>query len=136
LLLLPLRAAGRENPELLRAMHALCHGMGGSEGVCGLLTGGVCLLGCIAGRGKDDEQALPLLAPLADEYRQWFEERAARYGGPVCSQIMQGLSTETGVARPAAGEIPSPTLCGDFFAECWEKLHELLESYDLSMELR
>ena len=135
-MLLPLQAAGRENPELLRAMHALCYGMGGSEGPCGLLTGGACVLGCIAGRGKDTEQPLPSFVPLVDEYRQWFETRVQQYGGSTCFQIMQGLSAETGIAHPPEGGAPNPSLCGNFFAECWEKLHELPESYGISMELR
>jgi len=136
LMLLLLQSCGRENPELVRAAHGLCHGMGGSEGPCGLLSGGACVLGCMAGRGKEGESAHPSFVPLVAEYQQWFAGRTEKYGGTACFQVMQGLSAETGVPGPAAGDQPSPSLCGDFFAECWEKLRSLSEEYAVPMEPR
>jgi hypothetical protein len=136
LMLLLLQGFGHENPELVRAMHGLCHGMGGSEGPCGLLSGGACVLGCVAGRGKEGEEPLPSFVPLVAEYQQWFAGRTEPYGGTACFQIMQGLSAETGVPGPVAGAQPSPSLCGDFFAECWEKICALSEEYRIPMEPR
>ena len=136
LMLLLLRSRGEENPPLIRAMQGLCHGMGGTEGPCGLLSGGACVLGCVAGRGKDDEQAHPSLVPLVSEYQQWFVERTGGYGGTACFQVVQGLSAERGLARPSGGELPGPSLCGDMFAECWEKILSLLEAYDIPLEGR
>ena len=136
LMLLLLRIRGEENPPLIRAMHGLCHGMGGTEGPCGLLAGGICVLGCIAGRGKDDEQAHPSLIPLVSDYQRWFAERTERYGGGACFQVMEGMSAEAGVPRPAAGELPGPSLCGGIFAECWEKIITLLEEYAIPPEGR
>ena len=89
LMLLLMRKFGHENPELVRAMHGLCYGIGGSEGPCGLLTGGACMLGYIAGRGKSHESAHPSFVPLATDYQQWFAERTERYGSIACFQIME-----------------------------------------------
>ena len=136
LMLLLLQSFGHENPALIRAMHGLCYGMGGSDGPCGLLTGGACVLGCVAGRGNDTESAHPSFVPLVADYQQWFAGRTERYGGMACFRVMQGLSAETGVAHPATDEQPNPSLCGDFFAECWEKIHTLLEEYEMYMEPR
>ena len=136
LALLLLRSTGEENPMLVRAMHALCQGMGGNEGPCGLLTGGACVLGCLAGRGSDAEQASPSFVPLVSDYQQWFSERTGRYGGAACFQVIQGLSDDQGVARPAAGEWPGPAICGDLFADCWEKILSLLEEYAVPLESR
>ena len=135
LMLLLLQSCGRENPELIRAMHALCHGMGASEGTCGLLTGGACVLGCLAGRGGENESAHPAFVPLVAEYHEWFAARTEKFGGAACFQVMQGLSAETGEPTPTAGDQPSPSLCGNFLAECWEKLCVLLEDYKIPMEL-
>jgi hypothetical protein len=135
LMLLLLQSLGRENPELVRAMHGLCHGMGASEGACGLLTGGACVLGCVAGRGKTGENAHPALVPLVYDYQQWFVGRTEKYGGAACFQIVQGVSAETGVAPPAGDARPNPSLCGDLFAECWEKIRALLEEYEIPLEL-
>ena len=41
LLLLMLQAQDRQNPGVVRAAQGLCHGIGQSDGPCGLLTGGV-----------------------------------------------------------------------------------------------
>jgi len=133
LMLLLTRKSGHENPELIRAMHGLCYGIGGSEGPCGLLSGGACVLGYIAGRGKDQESAHPSFVPLAADYQQWFAERTKRYGSTACFQIMEGLSAETGIALPVAGEKPTPCLCGGLFIECWEKIHALFEEYQTPM---
>ena len=40
LLLLMLQAQDRQNPDLVRAMHGLCHGIGQSDGPCGQLPDG------------------------------------------------------------------------------------------------
>ncbi len=136
LMLLLMRGFERQNPDLVRAMHGLCFGMGGSEGSCGLLTGGACVLGCVAGRGKDEESAHPSFVPLISDYQQWFADRMRNYGGTACFQIMQGISEANGATRPKAGEQPNLALCGDLFAECWEKILSLLETYEVPLELR
>ena len=136
LMLLLLQGSGHDNPELIRAMHGLCYGMGGSEGSCGLLSGGACVLGCVAGRGASGESAHPSFVPLVAAYQQWFAERTEGYGGTECFRVMQGLGAESGVPGPAAGERPGAALCGDFFAECWEKLCVLCEEYGIPMESR
>ncbi len=136
LMLLLLQALDKENPDLIRSVHGLCHGLGGTEGPCGLLTGGACVLGCAAGRGRPEESAHPSFAPLLNDYQQWFAERTGAYGGIACFQVMEGLSADTGVQKPGAGEAPSPALCGDLFAECWEKILSLLEAYEIPLEGR
>ena len=136
LMLLLMQKFGHENPEIIRAMHGLCYGIGNSEGPCGLLSGGACVLGYIAGRGKVQESAHPSFVPLATDYQQWFAGRSANYGGTACFQIMEGLSAETGTPRPRAGEQPSPCLCGGLFIECWEKIHMLFGEYKISIEPR
>lgn len=56
LILLMLQARDQQNPDLVRAMQGLCHGIGQSDGPCGLLTGGACALALAAGqrRGRRD----------------------------------------------------------------------------------
>ena len=50
------QAQGREVPDLVRALHGLCHGIGQSGGPCGLLTGGACVLALLAGKGAEGEE--------------------------------------------------------------------------------
>lgn len=131
-----LQTAGASNPQLVRAANGLCFGLGGSEGPCGLLTGGACVLGCLAGRGTDEEKAHPSLMPLLNDYQQWFAQRTQNFSGSACFQIMEGLSAETGMSNPGAGQQPDPMLCGDLLAQCWEKIIELLEAYGIPLEPR
>ena len=129
MLLLMLQARDQQNPDVVRAADGLCHGIGQSDGPCGLLTGGACALGLVAGKGADDETPHPMLSPLLNDYATWFYERTQAYGGYSCGQIAAGLGAATG----AAGEKPNPAACGDLLAECWEKILELVQSYELDL---
>lgn len=133
LLLLLLQARGEENPALVRAMQGLCVGIGHADGPCGLLTGGACALGLLAGKGADSEEALPLLEPVLNDYAQWFRERTAAFGGASCDTVAAGLAAERGETGCGAAGRPDPAGCGDLLAEAWEKLLELIQAYDLDM---
>lgn len=69
---LTLRSFGRENPDLVRAMAALCFGGGNRGGTCGVLTGAACALSLALGSHSEREQQDPLLALLLDELTGWF----------------------------------------------------------------
>lgn len=69
---LALRSLGRENPELVRAMAALCFGGGTPDGVCGVLTGAACALSLTLASHPEREQQDPLLGLLLDELSGWF----------------------------------------------------------------
>ena len=133
LLLLMLQAQDRQNPGVVRAAQGLCHGIGQSDGPCGLLTGGACALALAAGKGADDEIAHPMLSPMLNEYATWFYERTEAYGGQRCGQIAAGLGAISGSVGNAAGEQPNPVACGDLLAESWGKIMELVQSYDLDL---
>lgn len=63
LMLLMLQARGEENPALVRSLQGLCHGIGHSEGDCGLLPGGACVLALLCGKGADEEVPHQMLNP-------------------------------------------------------------------------
>jgi hypothetical protein len=129
LVLLVLEQNGAENPALVRAMHGLCHGIGRSNGPCGLLTGGACALAVMAGKGAAHETPHPMLTPLLNDYADWFYERVATYGGNNCEAVAAGL----GAASKEAGGMPDPIACGALLAECWDKIRELVQDYELDM---
>lgn len=124
LVLLVLRQQGVENPGLVGAMGGLCHGMGQSGGVCGLLTGGAAALGYLACKGAEGETPHPLSEPLINDYAAWFSER-------VCRGACRDLSCPSVQAETGGGA--DMTLCGDLLADCWEKLVELCAAYDIDM---
>lgn len=130
LLLLMLQARDEQNPDVVRAVHGLCHGIGQSDGPCGLLSGGACALGLIAGKGADDEVPHPMLMPLLNDYATWFYERTNAYGGQNCGQIAAGLGALSGTADGK----PDLALCGDLLAECWGKIMDLVQIYELDLD--
>lgn len=131
LLLLATQARGEENPGLVRSMSGLCHGIGQSGGPCGLLSGGAAALAWLS--GTDNGEPHPMLEPMVNEYAAWFYERCQNYGGYGCEQVAGGLAADAG-ANPAASTSdgkPDMSLCADLLAECWDKILELYDSYDL-----
>ena len=129
LTLLMLQAMERENPDLVCAAGGLCHGLGHSDGPCGLLTSGAMALALAAGTAQDGVSPHPMQTPVIHEYAAWFYERVASYGGLRCSQIARGLGASSG----QQGEEPNPVACGELLAECWEKMLELVQNYELDL---
>ena len=127
LMVLATQARGEENPGLVRAMGGLCHGIGQSGGPCGLLAGGAAALAWLS--GTDGGEPHLMLEPLVNDYASWFYGRCQNYGGHGCEQVVAGLAAEAG-ATPTAGK-PDMSLCADLLAECWDKILELYDSYDL-----
>ena len=75
LAILMLEVTGEENPGLVKAMGGLNGGVGYSQGCCGCMTGGACLISWFTGKGQrtgryTSQHNKPALA----EFTQWFEE--------------------------------------------------------------
>lgn len=117
LAILMLEVTGEENPGLVKAMGGLNGGVGFSQGCCGCMTGGVCLLSYFTGKGEDtgyeDAQHKPVMA----EFTQWFEEEmTAEYGGIDCRDITKG--------NPAKRVEYCPQIIAATFEKCMEILEE------------
>lgn len=93
LLSMGLEMQGKNNPELIRAMHGLAGGLGFSGELCGALTGGAALLGLYAGKGTADQEEDPRLIFMVEDLVGWFKmEYAEKYGGIRCEEILAGDS--------------------------------------------
>ncbi len=128
LMRLALQLRGEENEGLIRAMRGLCHGIGQSGAACGLLGSGAAVLAWLS--GKDGGETHPMLEPLENEYALWFAEKTKGFGGCGCELVVQGLCAQAGAAAPEDG-VPDMSLCGEFMAECWEKILDLYDAYGL-----
>lgn len=117
LLALALETQGRTNPGLLRAMSGLCNGLGDCSGACGLLTGGVCLLGYHAGKGQEHEEPHDALPLLLEHFRTWFaQEACAGCCGVRCVDIL---------GEGSCGS-PNPERCGALLEATYAKCVELV----------
>ncbi len=64
----------KENPDLIRSASGLCRGIGGSQKTCGVVTGGIGILGLYAGKGEDQEFSKENYMAMVKEYMAWFED--------------------------------------------------------------
>lgn len=112
---LVLKDMDRENPDLVRAMAALCYGSGHSDGACGVLTGAACALSLFLENSHDKERAGSLLPLMLDELFGWFTVKAeTSYGGSRCVEILAAS--------------PDKRACSLLLTDTLEKLTTMLAS--------
>ncbi|WP_319495748.1 DVU_1555 family C-GCAxxG-C-C protein [uncultured Cohaesibacter sp.] len=121
MMILALEAAGRQDPNLVRAMSGLAVGMG--QGMtCGILSAGCCVVGMLAGKASEEESEDSRFVDILEEFGGWFKHRCSEeYGGCSCSDIMQ-FDLNLRAQR-----------CPALISESWQKLNEILERYDLDI---
>ncbi len=123
LLIMGMELQGKENPDLLRAMHALAGGIGFTGETCGALTGGACLLGLYAGKGTPEQEEDPRLLFMVEELVRWFKgDVGTQYGGIRCDDIL------------GAGARDMAARCPGIVQGTYQKVKELLveNSFDLA----
>lgn len=110
-----LEMLGKHNPDVVRVMHPLANGLGGSGEICGALTGAACLLGLYAGKGAPEDEVDYRLDMMVMELVDWFKEQyLPRYGGIRCGEILE--------ENPAN----KPARCPELVQSCLQKAKELL----------
>jgi len=108
----------KENEDLLRAVNGLCMGIGSTQKICGVLTGGIAVLGLYAGKGKDREYPKQEYSDMVDEYSQWFE---TEFGSTECSDII-GVCTITDYQTNEEYRMK----CADLMVKSYDKIREIL----------
>jgi len=117
MLFLGLDEQGKENPDLIKAMHGLCGGIGRSGGTCGALTGGACLIGLNAGKGTPSEFGHAKINLMINDLLEWFEDI---HGSIECSGILDHSLDEGN---------EYPVQCGNIVSMTFSKVQEILTSY-------
>lgn len=116
-----LDAEGIENPDLLRAVNGLCMGIGSSQKTCGVLEGGIVILGLYAGKGKDTEYPKQDYGKMVDEYKEWFENEN---GSTECQDII-GVVSVTDFNTNQSYRLK----CGDTLSKSFMKVVEILQEH-------
>jgi C_GCAxxG_C_C family probable redox protein len=117
--ILALRDQGRENPDLVRAMGGLCHGIATMRDICGALSGGACLLSFYAGKGTDREVAHRQLPLMLFELTEWFKDRTGgTFEGMKCNEILS--------------RSPDQRVCLSLASETYDKVLSILQSHDIN----
>lgn len=123
LMILGLELQGKDNPDLIRAMHGLAGGLGFTGETCGSLTGGASLLGLYAGKGSPEEQENLRLNFMIEDLVRWFKaDFGEAYGGIRCEEILAGDPNTTTMRCPL------------MVAETFQKVKDLLieNGFDLA----
>ncbi len=101
LVILGLELQGKDNPDLIRAVHALAGGLGFTGETCGALTGGATLLGLYAGKGTPEEPENLRLNFMIEDLVEWFKAGyGQQFGGIRCEEILAGNPNNTGIRCP------------------------------------
>ena len=105
---------GKENPGLIRALSALCHGFPENRGVCGALSGAGCLLAYYAGKGSPDCEENKRLPLMLSEIAQWFDNHCTQHShGILCQEIVPDGKPDT-------------VLCGSLLSACYGQAMTIL----------
>jgi len=123
MVILGLDEQGQENPDLIRAMHGLCGGIGRSGKTCGALTGGVCVLGLKTGKGTPQEFGHPKFNRMINDLLEWFEEV---HGSIDCDGILDHSLGEGN---------EYPVQCGNIVSTTYSKVNEILAAYAEDSEM-
>ena len=122
MLKLALEDEEKENADLIRAVNGLCAGIGYTKKTCGVLTGGLAIIGLYAGKGELRELYKENYNAMMKEYMDWFEEE---FESSECGDIVG-----TSVIRDESGNVNYPVKCGDIIVKCYEKIQEILFRYE------
>ena len=106
---------GEENPALIKALGGLNGGIGYSQGCCGCMTGGCCLISYFTGKDGDTSPEHSEHKSALGEFTEWFsEEMLIEYGGTECRDITNG--------NPAKRLESCPGIIADTYEKCIEIL--------------
>lgn len=123
MLILGLDEQGRENPDLIKAMHGLCGGIGRSGKTCGALTGGACLIGLNVGKGTPIESGHIKINLMINNLLEWFENS---HGSIECDGILEHSLGEGN---------EYPVQCGNIVSTTFNKVQEILAFYSEDLDL-
>lgn len=123
LALLILGAQGKENRDLVRALSGLCHGIGQSGSVCGILTGGCCVLSYLINTKEENDYDSEETKIILEEYLDWFNARCNEtWGSNLCSDIIDEDNPKG----------PNKQHCRELLKESWVQLLGVLTMHNIA----
>lgn len=123
-----LDAEGRENADLLRAINAFCRVVGSMPRTCGVLNGGIAVLGLYAGKGTDAEYPKEEFTGMVDEFTDWFENQ---FGSTQCQDLI-GVSSITDLQSNQQYRLK----CGNILIDSFQKIQQILQENNFELGSR
>lgn len=125
MMILFLEKENKKNPDLVRAMSGLADGCGFFYETCGVMTGAACVLAYYAAKGSDSEKQSEKMLPMLQDFGEWFRNECEnKYNGTRCKEIVGEL----------VGTPDGKMICGGLIIQTYNKLTDILTSYDLPIK--
>jgi len=118
MLIMALEEEEKENPDLVRAVNGLCNGIGNDQKTCGVLIGGIGILGLYAGKGTLREYSKDGYSAMIREFMEWFEDD---FGSTDCIDLI-GVTKFTDPDSDQSYMVK----CGDLLTKSYLKIQEIL----------
>lgn len=110
----------KENVDLIKALNGLCRGIGDSQKTCGVILGGIGVLGLYAGKGSEREYPKEDFSRMISEFTEWFE---ATFESTECVDLI-GVTSFTDQNNQEY-----KVKCGDVLANSYYKIQEILADH-------
>ena len=110
-----------KNEDLIRALNGLCMGIGSEQKTCGVLTGGIAVLGLYAGKGNDREYPSTSYTEMVDEFTEWFR---GEFGSTECADLI-GVCSVMDYQTNQEYRLK----CGDTLIKSFKKIQEVLQGH-------
>lgn len=104
-----------QNDDLVRAAQGLCRGIADTQQTCGVLSGGIGVLGLYAAKAKE-ESAKENFKQMVDEFHEWFN---VEFGATKCVNLI-GVTDFNGTDQNYK------LTCAEIIKQAYVKVYEIL----------
>lgn len=113
---LALEDEGTQNDDLIRAAQGLCRGIADTQQTCGVLSGGIGVLGLYAAKAKEEERAKEDFTQMVTEFHEWFN---VEFGATKCVNLI-------GVTDFHGADQSYKLTCAEMIKKAYVKVYEIL----------
>lgn len=113
---LALEDEGTQNDDLVKAAQGLCRGVADTQHTCGVVSGGIGVLGLYSAKGSDQESAKEDFKQMVDEYYTWFE---TEFNSTQCLDLI-------GKRDFTSGDSSYQSTCAQMVQKGYQKVYEIL----------
>ena len=116
---LALEDEGSRNDDLIRAAQGLCRGIADTQKTCGVLTGGIGVLGLYGAKGNENEACKDDFLQMIQEFHTWFK---AEFGSTKCVSLIEERDFQS-------GDQSFKPICAGIIQKAYVKVYEILQAH-------
>lgn len=108
-----------KNDDLIRSAQGLCRGIADTQKTCGVLTGGIGVLGLYGAKGNESEDAKEDFAHMLHEFHTWFK---TEFGTTKCVTLI-------GERDFTSADQSFKPICAGMIQKAYVKVYEILQEH-------